>query len=343
MTDEGPAKHGPRENLNCGERERGKGFEISVFGFRFSCFSNHPCFLKAGFAHCIANPASQSCLIVLTMSSKNSGSVADAQCAHLYSNRKQIAILDFGSQYSHLIARRVRELNVFCELYSCTVGVKALQANQVIGIILSGGPSSVYDPDSPHVQKEVWDYIAANALPVMGICYGMQELAHVFGGEVSPSPSREYGRAHIAITEEHVEAADLIFKGVHTSQMWMSHGDKVTVMPTGFVKIAHTSSSEHAAIANPARKMFGLQFHPEVTHSLHGKEILSNFVIGVCNAPTDWNMTSIADQFVEDVRRTVGPTGHVIGAVSGGGKHPHPFALLVLICEQWTPRWLLCC
>ncbi len=240
------------------------------------------------------------------------------QSAQLHSTRKQIAILDFGSQYSHLIARRVRELNVFCELYSCQVDLKTLSANNVIGVILSGGPASVYDPDSPHVHPDVWRFINDNALPVLGICYGMQEIAHVHGGRVQPSTEREYGRALIEITQENADVAQLLFEGVNSSQMWMSHGDKVTQMPTGFVKIAHTSNSEHAAIANPQRKMFGLQFHPEVTHSIHGKEVLKNFVVGVCHAPTDWNMKDIANEFIEEVRQKVGEEGHVIGAVSGG-------------------------
>ena len=231
----------------------------------------------------------------------NTGSFAEAMSAQLHSSRKQIAILDFGSQYSHLIARRVRELNVFCELYSCLVTAEVLSANQVVGIILSGGPSSVYDVNSPHVHSSVWAMIDEQKIPVLGICYGMQELAHHFSGEVQPSSEREYGRALISMTEENKEAAELLFKGVDNAQMWMSHGDKVTKMPEGFLKVAHTSNSEHAAIADPVRRIFGLQFHPEVTHSIGGKEILRNFVVGTCDAPTDWNMKDIAEDFIKEV------------------------------------------
>ena len=235
------------------------------------------------------------------------------QSAQLHSSRPQIAILDFGSQYSHLIARRVRQLNVFCELYSCLVSAEALGTNNVVGVILSGGPSSVYDEASPHVSPDVWKFIDDNHLPVLGICYGMQEIAHTFGGEVAPSTEREFGRAEITKVND-----DPLLAGVDHSQMWMSHGDKVTKMPTGFVKIAITSNSEHAAIANAERKMYGLQFHPEVTHSINGVALLSNFVVSICNAPVDWNMNDIAAEFIKEVQEKVGENDHVIGAVSGG-------------------------
>ena len=181
------------------------------------------------------------------------------QSAQLQSHRPQIAILDFGSQYSHLIARRIRELNVFCELYSCLVDVSTLKENNILGVVLSGGPNSVYDEESPHVSKSVWDFIEENSLPVLGICYGMQEISHTFGGEVSPSSEREYGRAELTKDVE-----DPLLAGVEHSQMWMSHGDKVTKMPMGFIKIAHTANSEHAVISNPEKRIYGIQFRPEV-------------------------------------------------------------------------------
>eukprot|EP00602_Paraphysomonas_sp_CaronLab_P001887 CAMPEP_0185019678 /NCGR_PEP_ID=MMETSP1103-20130426/2292_1 /TAXON_ID=36769 /ORGANISM="Paraphysomonas bandaiensis, Strain Caron Lab Isolate" /LENGTH=542 /DNA_ID=CAMNT_0027550129 /DNA_START=14 /DNA_END=1642 /DNA_ORIENTATION=- len=253
-------------------------------------------------------------------SNSNSGSLEEALSCQLFNSRPQIAILDFGSQYSHLIARRVREVHVFCELFSCTVDVETLSRCTVCGIILSGGPSSVYDPESPHIKPEVWEFIESNNIPVLGICYGMQEITHKYGGTVAPSAGREFGRSHIikATEESCVEAADLIFHNVDHSQMWMSHGDKVTTLPQGFVRIAHTSNSENAAIACLGRKVFGLQFHPEVTHSVKGLEILRNFVVGVCCCPTDWNMADIAQEFIRDVRELVGPDKNVIGAVSGG-------------------------
>ena len=208
------------------------------------------------------------------------------------------------------------------EASTLTSGSSANDCN-ICGIILSGGPSSVYDVDSPHVHPSVWELISRYNIPVLGICYGMQELAYTFGGEVSPSKEREFGRAFVKKTNvsEDLQIADLLLKDINSSegvQMWMSHGDKVTKMPENFLKIAHTENSEHAAIANPEKKMFGLQFHPEVTHSLGGKIIIRNFIIDICNAPADWNMQDISEQFITKVRELVGPTGKVIGAVSGG-------------------------
>lgn len=252
--------------------------------------------------------------------SKNTGSVEDALSPQLHSTRKQIAILDFGSQYSHLIARRVRELHIFCELYSCQVQSSVLESNQVVGVILSGGPSSVYDVDSPHVDSSVWELIERLNLPVLGICYGMQEISHHFGGQVVPSTEREYGRAMVHRATEHAVESELLFAGVSDSccHMWMSHGDRVTTLPEGFVKIAHSDNCEYAAIANVSKSIFGLQFHPEVTHSEGGKQVLRNFLVGQCKAPEDWDMKNISDEFIKEVREKVGPEGHVIGAVSGG-------------------------
>jgi GMP synthase (glutamine-hydrolysing) len=232
----------------------------------------------------------------------------------LTADRPQLAILDFGSQFSHLIARRVRELNVFCELYSCKVDVEELKSKKVLGVILSGGPSSVYDKDAPHADAKLWTWAAENKVPILGICYGMQEMCHRFGGVVSPSTKREYGKALVSKSCESV-----LFAGIpgEDDVVWMSHGDKCDKLPQGFSSIAHTDNSPHAAVQGPDN-MFGLQFHPEVTHSVHGKALLKNFCVGVCNAPTDWNMKSIASTFIEDVRAKVGDKGHVVGAVSGG-------------------------
>jgi len=236
------------------------------------------------------------------------------------SGRSQIAILDFGSQYSHLIARRVRECNVFCELYSCLVEPSLFDDVKLHGIILSGGPSSVYDPDSPHLHPGIWKLVEERGVPVLGICYGMQEITHTFGGTVSPGEKREFGKAMVRQIQGDTPHGQELFQGIdeEESQMWMSHGDKVTKLPEGFVNTAVTSNSEHAAIANPERRIWGLQFHPEVTHSPRGKDLLKNFVVNICGAPTDWTMQNVADTFITQVREKVGPEGQVIGAVSGG-------------------------
>ena len=228
----------------------------------------------------------------------------------------QIAILDFGSQYSHLIARRVRELNVYCELYSCLVTAEELAEHELTAIILSGGPSSVYDKDAPHVSPAVWKLIEERNIPVLGICYGMQELAHVFGGKVEPGLKHEYGKAMV----HRVEGCDSeLFAGMPSEfQMWMSHGDKLNAVPTDFKFVAATANAEYVAIENKTKRMWGLQFHPEVTHSPLGKTILKNFCINIAGATANWIMTDYANEFIENVRQKVGPTGHVLGAVSGG-------------------------
>mmetsp|Transcript_34449 Transcript_34449/g.61913 ORF Transcript_34449/g.61913 Transcript_34449/m.61913 type:complete len:541 (-) Transcript_34449:24-1646(-) len=230
--------------------------------------------------------------------------------------RPQVAILDFGSQYSHLIARRVRELQVYCELYSCLVTAEELGQHELTAVILSGGPNSVYEEGAPHVCEGVWKIIKERKIPVLGICYGMQELAHVFEGKVAPGLKREYGKA----TVSRVEGCDSpLFAGLPKDfTMWMSHGDKLHEVPTGFKAVGGTSNADYVAIENISSQMWGLQFHPEVTHSPMGKDIIKNFVVSIAKAKQDWVMTDYANEFIEEVRAKVGPTGHVMGAVSGG-------------------------
>lgn len=229
--------------------------------------------------------------------------------------RPQIAILDFGSQYSHLIARRVRELNVYCELYSCLVSAEDLGKHEVVAVILSGGPSSVYEEGAPHVKEEVWKLIEERNIPVLGICYGMQELAHVFGGTVASGLKHEYGKSIVKRVEG---CQSQIFDGMPDEfQMWMSHGDKLTKMPEGFSQVAGTDNAEFVTIENTEKRMWGLQFHPEVTHSPLGKNILENFCVKIAGAKQDWVMSDYAQEFIEEVRQKVGD-GHVMGAVSGG-------------------------
>jgi len=227
----------------------------------------------------------------------------------------QVAILDFGSQYSHLIARRVREMNVYCELYSCAVSADELAKHEITAVILSGGPNSVYEEGAPHISKEIWEILREREIPVLGICYGMQELAYAFGGEVAPGLKREYGKAQV----HRIEGCDSkLFSNLPDEfQMWMSHADKLAKVPSGFKKIAGTSNADFVAVENIEKKMWGVQFHPEVTHSPCGPDILKNFIVNIAGAKQDWIMTDYAERFITDVRKKVGD-GHVIGAVSGG-------------------------
>ena len=232
------------------------------------------------------------------------------------SHRPQVAILDFGSQYSHLIARRVRELHIYCELYSCQVPTEELAQHEIVAVILSGGPSSVYEEGAPHVSPDTWKLIQERNIPVLGICYGMQELAYVFGGKVEKGLKHEYGKAMV----HRVEGCNsILFQNMPSEfQMWMSHGDKLHEVPHGFSKVAATANAEFVAMENLDTRMWGLQFHPEVTHSPLGKQILENFCVHVAGAKPNWVMTDYANEFIEQVRQKVGPNGHVLGAVSGG-------------------------
>lgn len=230
----------------------------------------------------------------------------------------EVLILDFGSQYSHLIARRIRELNVYCELHSCTAEASLLESKpHVKGVVLSGGPQSVYEEGAPHVRPEMWALIERRGLPVLGICYGLQELAFTFGGKVAASERREYG--HAMVSKVSGAAGAGLFAGLGDAfQVWMSHGDKLHELPEGFHDVGVSENSEHCAIANTERRMYGLQFHPEVTHTPLGKDILRNFVVGVCGCTADWTMGNVVAEAVRAIQEQVGPDGHVVGAVSGG-------------------------
>ena len=265
---------------------------------------------------------------------------ASPSSSSLTSQHDEIVILDFGSQYSHLIARRVRALHVFCELFNGTSSAPEIlvgkDVERVKGVIFSGGPSSVYEEDAPHVHESVWTWIAERKLPVLGICYGMQEIAAHFGGEVAASKEREFGKSSLILTcfdsiegigagekRERETVQQNLFSGLSDTagkghQMWMSHGDKVTRLPEGFVSIASSENSENAAIAHINGLFYGLQFHPEVSHSLQGERILSNFVLSLCSASPSWDMRVLADDLIQSLRDRVGERDHVIGAVSGG-------------------------
>ncbi len=220
-----------------------------------------------------------------------------------------LLILDFGSQYTQLIARRVRENRVYCEIQPCTFAVAEIARKKPIGIILSGGPDSVYDDGAPQVDPEVFNL----GIPVLGICYGMQLMARHLGGEVTGADEREYGRAEIEVGR-----AGTILEGLDERQtVWMSHGDHITRAPAGFTVCASTANAPVVAFEDAKRGLYGIQFHPEVSHTLSGEAMLSNFLLGPCEARADWLMASFLEETVESIRREVGDGG-VICAISGG-------------------------
>ncbi len=220
-----------------------------------------------------------------------------------------IIILDFGSQYTQLIARRIRELGVYCEIHPYNTDLTLFDNPQIKGLILSGGPASVYAPQAPRLKAEILDL----DLPILGICYGLQLLTYLTGGRVAKADKKEYGLAELEIIKE-----SPLFKGIPTrSNVWMSHGDKVLTLGKGFDVIARTQNAPYAAIANNDKHLFGLQFHPEVKHSVYGKQILSNFVFDICHCSGDWSSQSFVKENIGAIRQKVGQR-NVLCALSGG-------------------------
>lgn len=227
-----------------------------------------------------------------------------------------ILVLDFGSQYTHLITRRLRELNVYSEMLPCTQKIAELPFKPK-GVILSGGPYSVYAPDAPHVDPDVFGL----NVPILGICYGLQEIAWHHGKNVLAGEKREYGHAALNIQRHKgkLEHVDRLFEGLEDDMVvWMSHGDKLSHLPEKFLTLATTSNSSFAGIAHEGKEYYGIQFHPEVTHTPKGKQIVQNFAVNICKAKQDWTMEAFVDKEIARIRGLVGDKGQVIGAVSGG-------------------------
>jgi GMP synthase (glutamine-hydrolysing) len=224
-----------------------------------------------------------------------------------------IVILDFGSQYTQLIARRVREHNVFSVVLPCTASIKEIQANQPIGLILSGGPCSVYDADAPPADPAILNL----GLPTLGICYGLQYIVHQLGGKVSPADKREYGHAEVSLL--HTKPDDNpLFQGLPAEiNAWMSHGDSAETLPKGFHLTAKTSNAV-AGIANPERNIWAVQFHPEVHHTQHGSQLIKNFLFNIVQATPDWTPEHFIQTTIAAIREKVGEHGHAICALSGG-------------------------
>jgi GMP synthase (glutamine-hydrolysing) len=220
-----------------------------------------------------------------------------------------VAVLDFGSQFAQLIARRVRELNVYSELLPHDTPMAELERRGVRAVILSGGPSSVYDENAPRADPALW----SGRIPVLGICYGLQLMALDLGGEVVPSAKREYGPATVRLVD-----GDGLFDGLEGEQpVWMSHGDSILRPPEGFRATAQTDSTPYAGLADPSRNLYGIQFHPEVVHTPIGRDVLRNFVVGISGVRPNWTASNLVETTVAEVLDRVG-SGHVICALSGG-------------------------
>jgi GMP synthase (glutamine-hydrolysing) len=220
-----------------------------------------------------------------------------------------VIVLDFGSQFAQLIARRIRELNVYSELLPHDTPWAEIERRAPKAIVLSGGPSSVYDADAPKADPAIW----SGRIPVLGICYGLQLMAPELGGEVAPIDRREYGPASVQITSE-----DGLFRGIDREQpVWMSHGDSILRPPEGFLPTAQSDSTAFAGLYDPERRLYGIQFHPEVAHTPRGRDILRDFVVDIAGATQSWTPASFVDTTVADVRQRVG-SGRAICALSGG-------------------------
>jgi GMP synthase (glutamine-hydrolysing) len=224
-------------------------------------------------------------------------------------DRETVIVIDFGGQYNQLVARRVRECNVYCEIYSYKTDLAKIKAMNPKGIILTGGPNSCYEADSPTCSKELFEM----GIPVLGLCYGAQLMQHVLGGKVEKAPVREYGK-----TEVFVETSSELFTDVSPETIcWMSHFDYISKTAPGFKICAHTADCPVAAAENPDKKLYAIQFHPEVLHTQEGTKMLSNFVRGICGCAGDWKMDSFVENSIQAIREKVGD-GKVLCALSGG-------------------------
>jgi len=226
--------------------------------------------------------------------------------------KNKVLVIDFGSQTTQLIARRIRELGVYSEIKSCFVSLEEIKNFSPSGIIFSGGPSSVYDKNAPLINKEIFDL----KIPILGICYGVQLITYILGGAVEKSDKREFGPAYIEILK-----TNKLFKGLKKSKkykVWMSHSDRIEKLPEGFYALAKTENSPFAAIAHENKALYGVQFHPEVIHTEIGTKILNNFLFEVCKCKSDWNMPSFIEETIKYIRNLVKDEEKVICALSGG-------------------------
>ena len=224
-------------------------------------------------------------------------------------NNEMIIVLDFGGQYNQLVARRVREFNVYCEVFPYNIPVEKIKRLKPKGIIFTGGPSSVYIENAPLCSKEIFDL----EVPILGICYGAQLMSYLLGGKVSKFVNRECGQAEVCL-----DPCSLLFDGMDANTVcWMSHTDYIEKLPSGFASTASTMSCPNAAMENKEKKLYGVQFHPEVIHTVKGKEMLGNFLFSVCKCTGNWTMASFTKQMIADIKKKVG-NKKVLCALSGG-------------------------
>ena len=222
---------------------------------------------------------------------------------------ERVIVLDFGGQYNQLVARRVRECNVYCEIYSYKTDIEKIKEMNPKGIILTGGPNSCYEDGAPSYSKELFEL----GIPVLGLCYGAQLMMHTLGGKVEKAPVKEFGK-----TEVHFDTTSKVFENVSKSSIcWMSHNDYISQVAPGFAITAHTADCPVAAAENASKNLYAIQFHPEVLHTEEGQKMLSNFVIGVCGCKGDWRMDSFVEASIKEIREKVG-NGKVLCALSGG-------------------------
>ncbi|KAH9314063.1 hypothetical protein KI387_022690 [Taxus chinensis] len=226
-----------------------------------------------------------------------------------------VLVMDFGSQYTHLITRRIRQLSIYSMCISGTSPLSAITAAKPSVIVLSGGPDSVHQEGAPILADGFWNYVLENGISVLGICYGLQLMVQMMGGEVKPAESREYGRMEICIGK----GSSFYGHNVEERQpVWMSHGDEVVRLPEGFSVVAKSLQKAVAAVENPAKRLYGLQYHPEVTHSVYGIETLRHFLFNVCCIVADWKLQDVLEEQIQTVKSMVGLEDHVICALSGG-------------------------
>jgi GMP synthase (glutamine-hydrolysing) len=246
--------------------------------------------------------------------------------------RSFVLILDFGSQTTQLIARRVREAGVYCEIHPYWTSEEDIDRLAPHAIILSGGPSSVYDDDAPKIGPQVFE----RGVPVLGICYGVQLTAQLLGGKVEPAHEREYGAA--AVTVERREGLFARLGEAETIDVWMSHGDRITELPEGFVTIGHNPSTPACAVAHPERRIYGLQFHPEVTHTKNGRAIIEGFLFDVAGLKNDWTPASFVEDTIAEVRATVADDERVVLGLSGGVDS----SVAAVLCQRALGDRLTC-